>query len=323
MHSTRKLAALFLVFLLVGCASQADFRQNLKSEDYLFNDNRYTAIQEIYSESSISELVGKYSGYIPLIQSKERAEFENIFPATRFDNQAQDSINASSYIHRLGQVMRLSADLDARTSGFAKDETGKPYSVSGMIENIRGVDTSSAISAGAAQAILASTGSSAVISPGAGLGANVGLGLFAGFVAGAIHQIQSEAAIKGIVSKKTFGERMEETTFSIAAPSATSLSKFGEMTRSGNFAKISPYSVYGILAVNSGKDLTYHNRVSLLGVVGTYRGSKYRDLYPKTEGWEFTITNIVLVKIQDADMFIPAKSNAALRKEFSRVGIRF
>ena len=285
-------ASLFFL-IMSGCAHNQEFISKIKKEQWLYNDEYSTS--DLFDYDAIGS---DKSGYIPKDKTPARLDFEKTYPRENPKLEDIEAIKSSGYIRRLGQVIRLASDLDKRTSGFIKDDYGIPLSVSGNIDvnPVNPIETA-AIS-GATQAIAASSSSASLINPAQGAGYNIGAGLVVGLVAGIIAQAQIDSAMKGIISKEDFGSRMEETTFAAGAPGASIMSKYGFLYN-GNHILLPNKSVKSIFAVEGTQDISRRTRIFIITVNGVYRGLKYKEKFPKTEGWEFTITNMNSIVIKE------------------------
>lgn len=292
MCSKIKFLFLFLVVVISGCANTLEFQKNVKKEDLLFDINEFQSLNiDITKIESYSKTVGKdKTGFIMPDESKERADFIEKFPIINPDDKAYDNISGYIYNHKVGQVLRISADLDKRTSGFVLDGKGIPLSVSNMMIVESALVSSSAYGA-SNQAIAAAVSPNSLINPTQSVGANVGAGLVGGLVVGFIAQLQAEAAITAIVSKNNFGERMQEATYVVQMPTAQNIDNFG-MPSNKSHIKILPGLVKSIYVVTGKKNIQFKNQIFLISAIGMYRGAEYEKIYPVTKGWEFSITNI-------------------------------
>lgn len=298
----KKLSALVCFsVLLVGCASTPEYVKNLKVEDYLYSD--YVTFDKTKDLESIALSVGSdRTGFIPPDRSEDRKSFEKKYPIALPSADDYENIEGYRIERRIGQVLRLSADLDKRTSGFIRNESGQPISVSGMVKVTTEPFATGVLTGGASQVIATSTSSSTAINPTQSAGYNIGAGLGLGFIVGAIHSLQVDSAIRGIISKDDFGSRMEETTPVPSMPTATRLSsvvwkKRGKTTP----IKVTDGIIKVIYEVDGGKNIRYKNNIFLLSTVAVYRGNSFKLKYPETEGWEFRITNINLIEVPEVD----------------------
>ncbi|WP_281788426.1 hypothetical protein [Limnohabitans sp. INBF002] len=295
-----------------GCASTPEYVKNIKPENYLYSNTVKIDLTKSLEDISLSVGNDK-TGFISPDRSTERINFERNYPIKQHSSESLEALNGITYNHRVGQVLRLSADLDKRTSGFLKSEKGDAVSVSGMIQITSEPAISSALATGGSQVVATSVSSGSAINPAQGAGYNIGAGLGLGFIAGGIHALQADAAKNGIISKEDYGSRMEETTFSFAIPSAGRLTLDGYGRRGrAEPVLVSDGIVKVIFTVDGGKTIDYKNKIFLLSTVGTYRGEVYRKKYPQTEGWEFRITNMNVIAIPDLNT--PEKRYLELRK---------
>ena len=298
----KKLNLFVLVFaLLSGCASTPEYVKNLKTEEYLYSDS--VAFDQTKDLESIALTVGSdRTGFIPPDRSEDRKSFENKYPIALPSADDYENIEGLIKDRKIGQVLRLSADLDKRTSGFVKNENGQAVSVSGMVKVTTEPFAAGALTGGASQVIATSTSSASAINPTQSAGYNIGAGLGLGIIVGGIHSLQVDSAMRGIISKDDFGGRMEETTSVPSMPTATRLSPVVWKKR-GRTApiKVTEGIIKTIYEVNGGKNLRYRDNIFLLSTVAVYRGSLYKSKYPETEGWEFRITNINLIEIPEVD----------------------
>ena len=286
-----KISFITLIFLLAGCANTLEFTKSTSKDNFLFNPDE-TLNVNINDVDKISKMFGRdKTGYIPPDESKEREDFLKKYPASLPDDKSYDALSGRTFNHKVGQVLRLSADLDNRTSGIIKDDKGQAVSISGMMVIDSSPVLSGAISGAGSQAIASSVSSKSLINPTQSAGANIGTGLVAGLLVGFISEMQADAAIKGIISKNNFGQRMEETTFTISMPSATKIDHFG-ISSNKSHIKISPSLVKSIYTITGTKNIQFKNQIFFISTVAVYRGEKYKSDYPATEGWEFIITNI-------------------------------
>jgi len=174
---------------------------------------------------SIALTVGSdRTGFIPPDRSEDRKSFEKKYPISLPSADDYENIEGLIKNRKIGQVLRLSADLDKRTSGFVKNENGQPVSVSGMVKITTEPFTTGALTGGASQVIATSTSSTSAINPTQSAGYNIGAGLGLGIIVGGIHSLQVDSAMSGIISKDDFGSRMQETTSVPSMPTATRLS---------------------------------------------------------------------------------------------------
>ena len=290
-----KLTLLVLVITCAGCAHNQEFISKIKKEQWIYDDE--------YTESDVSrmDLTGvSKTGYVSPDMTANRIKFDSDFPVVIPKQDNIESIKSFRYKNRLGQVIRLSADLDKRTSGFIKDEFGVPMSVTGYIDVNPVSSVETAVISGASQAIAASSSSASLINPTQSAGYNVGAGLIAGFIAGAIVQVQIDTAIKGIISKEDFGSRMEETTFAAEAPKAYIMSKYGFLYGGDHIVQPNG-TVKSIFTVLGKQDISRKTRIFILTTLGVYRGGKYKEKFPKTEGWEFMITNMNSIVVKEME----------------------
>ena len=302
-----KLLLIFSFFLLLtSCASvPPEYVKNLKSHELLFA-NEVIVDSKLDLETIALSVGSDKSGFVIPDRSSERLLFEKSFPI-----QSTDQVFAGLNFHRVGQVLRLSADLDKRTSGFIKNEIGVPISISGMIDISYAQAIDMSLSTGATQAIAASTSSSSLINPTQGAGTNIASGLGIGLIAGAVHVVMADSAKNGIISKAGFGARMEETTWSNSMPSAGQLSNTGY---GPSLIVITPGLVKVIFGIEGAKTIDYKNRFFYLSTVAMYRGISYQEKYPQTKGWEFRITNINSVVLPETDS--PEDRYKAIKKTF-------
>lgn len=297
-YSKIKFFVLLVVLIISGCANTMEFTKNIKTEDFLFDDNEFQALGiDINKIDSYSKIIGQNkTGFIMPDESKERTDFIVKYPAVKPDEKAYENLIGFTYNNKIGQVLRLSADLDKRTSGFVVDEKGTPISVSNMMVFESNAVVSGALSGGSSQAIASGVSSKSLINPTQGAGANIGAGLVAGLLGGFIHQIQADAAIAGIVSKNNFGARMEEATISAVMPTAQKIDKFGIPSNKSHII-IAPGLVKSIYMVSGKKNFQFKNQVFLISTIAVYRGVEYEKLYPTTNGWDYSITNINMVEL--------------------------
>jgi hypothetical protein len=293
-----KFFVLFFIVILSGCANTMEFTKNIKSEDFLFDENEFQALNiDPKKIESYSKKIGENkTGFIKPDESKERADFVEKYPVAIPDDKAYENLLGFTYNNKVGQVLRLSADLDKRTSGFVVDDKGIQLSVSNMMVFESNAVVSGAVSGGSSQAIASGVSSKSLINPTQGAGANIGAGLVAGLLAGFIHQMQADAAIAGIVSKNNFGARMEEATISAVMPTAVKIDKFGIPSNKSNVI-IAPGLVKSIYVVTGKKNLQFKNQVFLISTIAVYRGVEYEKLFPATKGWDFSITNLNMIEV--------------------------
>lgn len=275
-----------------------EFTKNIKNEDFLYDENEFKSLNiDVKKIESYSKTIGQNkTGFITPDESKERIDFIEKYPAVKPDDKAYEHLSGFRYNNKVGQVLRLSADLDKRTSGFVVDEKGNPISVSNMMIFESNAVVSGALTGGSSQAIASQVSSKSLINPTQGAGANIGSGLVAGLLAGFIHQMQADAAIAGIVSKNNFGARMEEATTSVVMPTGQKIGKVG-MPSNESYIIIAPGLVKSIYMVSGKKNLQFKNQVFLISTIGVYRGVEYEKLFPTTSGWDFSITNINMIEV--------------------------
>lgn len=288
----KKFLIVFLVFVISGCANTTEFAKNIKSEDLLFDPDKFKSLvingdKEIYAKN-----IGRdKSGFIEPDLSSERLDFEKRYPVKESSDLDYKILDGFSYNIKLGQVLRLSADLDKRTSGVLRAENGTPFSISGMMK----IETSPIImgagSAGASQAIAAGVSSNSLINPALSSGANIAMGLGAGLIAGIIENVRIKNAIDGIIAKPDFGSRMEEATSSGYAPVAQKINSLGFYSNNSHVL-IAPGLVKSMHIVVGQKNIQYKHNVFLISAVGVFRGEDYKSKFPETKGWEFRITNL-------------------------------
>lgn len=286
------------ILFLSGCASTLEFTKDVKKSDWLYDDESEI---EKYSNYKIEDLIKKMgsdkTGYIPQDSDVKWLEFQSQYPPSIPTEKDIEALKSSGFNNRVSQVIRLSADLDRRTYGVVKNEGRTPISVSGLLDVGWATTAQSAALAGSSQLIAANTSSSSLINPTQSTLANVGAGLFAGFAAGAIAKYQIESSRQGIISANDFGSRMEETTFLMTASGGSIISKYA--TYGGNHATISPGIIKTIWKIASSEEPTVRTRVFLVSTIGIWRGENYKAKYPKTMGWEFSITNINSIVIKN------------------------
>jgi hypothetical protein len=319
--TVKKIATLIILSVFIsGCVSTPEYVKNLKPDEYLFS--KYVDIDQAKDLESIALAVGSdRTGFIKPDRSESRKNFEMKYPISAPSLDKYDDIEGIIKNRKIGQVLRLSADLDKRTSGFIKDENGLPISVSGMVKLTAEPIVSAALSGAGGQLIATSTSSASSINPSQSAGYNIGAGLGLGILVGGIHSLQSDAALRGIISKEDFGSRMEEATAVPSMPTATRLSPDGVNNR-GRIApiKVADGIVKVVYQVVGEKTLRYQDKIFLLSTVAAYRGDSYKMKYPETEGWEFRITNINLIEIPESEYGEPRFR--AIRKVLLEKGIK-
>lgn len=304
---------LLCIFILPGCASM-EYASRVKPDDFLYGKEYLQVSRNISNLSSasiegIALKVGEdKTGFISPDRSDERLAFEKEFPAVAATDEEFERLAGHNNTVRAAQVIFFSADIDDRASGFLRDPLGAPLSVTGRFS----VDSSSAISQGvmmggvsgiasgamaissinnqvASQGLkLSPTGQSAV------MGGNMASGLFAGFIAGAIHAGQAESTFNGFLESKSFGERMEHSTLTAAhvLGGASPLGTAGEWNTRTKSVLVTPGVAKRIFWAIGQKETNLRQRLFLISTVAVYRGGAYESKYPNTLGWEYRITNL-------------------------------
>ena len=306
-------ALLLLCILgLSGCASM-EYVSRVKPGDWLYGKEHHPASGERLSGAGIEQAALRIgadkTGFIPPDRTDERLAFEREFPAVAATDEAFERLATHGHSTRAAQVIFFAADIDDRTSGFLKDPRGNPLSVTGRFS----VDGSSAISQGvvmggasglASGAMAISSINNQVASQGlklspagrnAVMGGNMASGLFAGFIAGAIHAGQAESAFNGFLESHSFGERMEHSTLTAAhvLGGASPLGVAGEWSTGSKPVLVTPGVAKRVfLAAAEQKEINLRQRLFLISTVAVYRGGAYESQYPNTSGWEYRITNL-------------------------------
>jgi hypothetical protein len=313
----RSLALIALAFT-AGCGTvNPEFTSQIKSSEYLFSETSYRLTSSNINdlEKIANDLGGDRSGYIKPDSSTSRIEFQRQFPIATAGESDYEVITGFTYNWKLGQVLSLSADIDDRTTGTLKNESGALISVSGMIDPKPNIAESS-VTAGATQA-LAAVSPSLAIDPTKSLGSNVGMGLAAGLIAGVINAVRAEAAFKGILAAREFGSRMEASSTAIEH-SVRRIDRYGlmGMPATNDYVKVAPGVVRVFFGVLGQRTLQYKNMIVLISATGVYRGQKYKELYPTTAGWEFTVTNLNYIVVGEGLSDIERFN--AIRDEFTK-----
>ena len=291
----KKLIIYSCVIFLYGCVS-TEYIKQLRPEDLLYSET--VTIDKTQDKEIIAINLGRdKTNFIEPDRSAERLQFENSYPISIPSTDDYENLKGYRFRHRVGQVLRLSADLDKRTSGFLKDERGASLSVSGMVNVSADHAISSSIAIGSSQVAAGSVSSNSTINPAQSTGYNAGVGLGVGLLVGVIDMQRSEAAKEAIINCNDFGSRMSESTTANSMPTAYLFPNNG--WGPVRHIVITEGVVKAIYFVDGGTTIDYKKRIFLLSTVGSFRGEAYKEKYPETEGWEFRITNINTIAIND------------------------
>lgn len=296
-----------MIFTLPGCASNQEWRKSITLERLLWDRNPKSYQNFITLDAeNLAKIVGAdKSGFIQPDKSSQRIEFENNFPALVPDEKSVDYAINNQDLSKLGQALAWSADLDLRTSGYLKDENGRPISITGRFDLSKVDTTIDTISnATVTMAAHAAMGQAAVVTPGVSPAlSGLGIGLAAGVLTSIIDAQIIGDATNGFIASKTFGERMRYT---ISFPSAErKIPKLMAISpHLGNKAQQETAVLINNKIIKrvfiKGTDevkFNYMKDIFIVSAVGIYRGEKYTAIHPETNGWEYQITNINKVEV--------------------------
>lgn len=294
--------AMFVSVALNGCAT-ADFRKNLTAQDRVFGSINALKINKDRDLEAASKEVGReFTGFVPPETSEARLIFERDYPATSFSGDVKQIFD-STYLDRVGQSVAWGIDLEKRTSGFLKDNENRQISVTGRFKlDVAGVVSDAAVMSGATNMVsAAATGFQVTPTMNAAVG-GLGVGLVGGLIAGAITGYNVNQTINGFLKSGSFGERMEHSAGSASTkmhvPFFYPVDEYLLSHYSGGVdpVDILPGLVRFVFAREGSDNVDYSKDMYFASVVGVYRGKKYEELFPKTKGWEFRVTNLNVIK---------------------------
>ena len=305
-----KLLALTVAVLSSGCANN-QYLNELKQNDFLYQIKQDAATELLISEATKSEnLVRKLgknkSGYVQPDNSEERLLFENKFPMVKPAESDYASLTGTYHELRSGQVVLLSVDLDKRTSGYLKETNGTPISISGRFQIDESKLMSGSLMTGAIAGVaIGATNISLTNSNLSNSGlkltpagqnnlmlSGVATGLIGGLFVGMITSAQMNSALDGIINSSSFGERMVNSTFVLEMPHARPLRPDGRIDK----VRITEGIVKKVLTYSGPLEADYRQRCYLISIIAVYRGKLYADKYANTQGWEYIITNINMIR---------------------------
>jgi hypothetical protein len=297
--------AIFVSVSLNGCAT-ADFRKNLTAQDRVFGSiDALKIIKDRDLEAASKEVGKEFTGFVPPETSEARLIFERDYPATSFSGDVKQIFD-STYLDRVGQSVAWGIDLEKRTSGFLKDNENRQISVTGRFKlDVAGVVNDAAIMSGATNMVsAAATGFQVAPTMNAAIG-GLGVGLVGGLIVGAINASSAEQTVNGFLKSGSFGERMGHTTGSSSTKVYVPyFHPVDEYLLSHFFVNdvvepvvVLPGIVRFVFAREGSDNIDYSKDVYFASTVGIYRGKKYEEVFPKTKGWEFRVTNLNLVRI--------------------------
>lgn len=281
---------------LTGCATKIDESKFSSSQlIYAVNDSKF-ATNNLSIDQVLQSAGSDKSGYVTPDLTLSKKEITEKFPAQQapkeFDfNQVFDI----SYLRRVGQALAWGADLEVRTSGFLKDENKKPLSITGKFQ----FDSANFINGAVIEnGLINMVSASAVgfqVTPNASAAAGgLAIGLIGGLISGAIISHAVDQTIDGFLKSKSFPERMEHSSgmaaHQIHIPSFHPRSEV--LTSNIKQVRVSPEIYKFVFTKGADINIDYTHNIYIATAMAVYRGKKFEEQYPKTKGWDFTVTNL-------------------------------
>jgi len=224
-----------------------------------------------------------------------KKEIVEKFPAQISSEFDFNLVFDNGYLRRVGQALAWGADLEVRTSGFLKDENKKPLSITGKFQfDSANFINGTVIENGMINMVSASAVGFQVTPNASAAAGGLAVGLIGGLIAGAITSHAVEQTIDGFIKSKSFAERIEHssgmTAHQIHIPSFYPQSEV--LTSNIKPVRIAPDIYKFVFTKAADINIDYTRNVYIATAMAVYRGKKFEEQYPKTKGWDFTITNL-------------------------------
>ena len=291
----KKLLFLGLAIALSGCATKID------ESKYSSSQVIYTVTEVAFPTSTLSidqqlQIAGKdKSGYIIADLTPSKKEVVEKFPAQDPKEIDFNLVFDNGYLKRVGQALAWGADLEVRTSGFLKDENKKPLSITGKFQfDSANFINGSVIENGMINMVSASAVGFQVTPNASAAAGGLAVGLIGGLIAGAITSHAVDQTIGGFIKSKSFANRIEHSSgiaaHQIHIPSFYPQSEV--LTSNIKRVRIAPHIYKFVFTKSADINIDYTRNVYIATAMAVYRGKKFEEQYPKTKGWDFTITNL-------------------------------
>jgi hypothetical protein len=291
----KKLLFLGIAIALTGCATKIDESKYSSSQViYAVNEAAFTT-STLSIDQQLQSAGSDKSGYVAADFIPPRKEIIVKFPAQDPKEFDFNLVFDNSYLRRVGQALAWGADLEVRTSGFLKDENKKPLSITGKFQ----FDSANFINASVIEnGVINMVSASAVgfqVTPNASAAAGgLAVGLIGGLIAGAITSHAVDQTIGGFIKSKSFAERIEQSSgmaaHQIHIPSFYPQSEV--LTSNIKNVRVAPGVYKFVFTKAADINIDYTRNVYIATAMAVYRGKKFEEEYPKTKGWDFTITNL-------------------------------
>lgn len=291
----KKLLFLGLAIALTGCATKID-ESKYSSSQAIYKVNEVAFPTSTLSIDQQLQIAGNdKSGYVTADLTPSRKEIVEKFPAQNPNEFDFNLVFDNGYLRRVGQALAWGADLEVRTSGFLKDEYKKPLSITGKFQ----FDSANFINGAVIEnGMINMVSASAVgfqVTPNASAAAGgLAVGLIGGLISGAIISHAVEQTIDGFIKSKSFAERLEHSSgmaaHQIHIPSFHPQSEV--LTSNIKRYRIAPDIYKFVFTKAADTNIDYTRNVYIATAMAVYRGKKFEEQYPKTKGWDFTITNL-------------------------------
>lgn len=298
-------------------------------------------------------------GYLGVDNSVQFAEINKNYPVVPNTREAYEAAVEQTHKMRLGQTAAFFADADIRTSGFIKDTDGRAISLTGLFELIaprqtaEGItrDLASGVVVGAVSGAMVINSVNAAVAPqglqlspygrDAVMGGQLAIGMAAGAIGSAIRvSIDNQRykdTVQSLTRSSTFSEAMNGAGYGgcpvpntppieCLYPTTTLLPGMYVFGKDGSFFKekpivVAPGVIKRFLIVRVKRNLDFSENFVIATVVGTYRGGKFEEKFPHTNGWHYQISNLAKITLQSVDLKDSETTYFALKKATSNMQI--
>jgi hypothetical protein len=290
-------------------------------------------------------------GYVGPDTSTQFIELNKAFPVIPHTDEAYEEAVGQIHKMRLGQAAAFYADSDIRTSGFIKDRDGRAISLSGFFEATSPTQTSEGLGrdlaggaiAGAVSGAMTINSVNAAVAPQglqlsaygreAVMGGQVALGFAAGAIASAIRvAIDSQRykdAVQALTRSSSLSEAMNGAGYGACPlPTTPPLACYNDLKTplpgmsvigsEGSFFKekpivVAPGVIKRFLILRVKRHLDFSEDFVIATVVGTYRGPNFEEKFPRTNGWNYQISNLAKITLKATDLKDPETTYFALK----------